>query len=113
METTEPNSNSSPAWKSELTRIARSKPFIYAAAGLAALLLLRLGVNLIIHGRAKEVKSVVEIVHPNPRTIDNSLSLPGNFEAIEQASMYAHISGYLKKILVDEGDKVKKISSWP
>lgn len=108
MDSTENNTGDAPAWKNELKRIARSKPFIYAAAGLAGLLILRVGVNLIIHGRVKEVKSVVEIVHPAPRTIDNSLSLPGNFEAIEQASMYAHIGGYLKKILVDEGDKVKK-----
>jgi RND family efflux transporter MFP subunit len=95
-------------WKIELKRISKLRSVHYTAAALVALLALRVGINLILHHKAKDVTTVVEIVHPTARTIDNSLSLPGNFEAIEQASMYAHIAGYLKKIYVDEGDKVKK-----
>lgn len=52
------------------------------------------------------VKSV-NITRPEVRNMEASLSLPGTLEAVEEASLNAHITGYLKKLYVDEGDNVK------
>jgi RND family efflux transporter MFP subunit len=49
----------------------------------------------------------VGVIVPTVRAVDRSISLPADVEAIEQARLYSHISGYLKKIYVDEGDSVK------
>ena len=95
-------------WKAEFLRIGKTKPVIYTLSILAALVALRLGVNWWLHHHVDHFVARVKVVAPVKKTLDTSISLPGNVEAIEEASLFAHVSGYLKKIYVDEGDKVKK-----
>jgi len=40
--------------------------------------------------------------------ITRSISLPANIRALQQATLYAKVSGYLKTIRVDRGDSVKE-----
>ena len=94
-------------WKRELVDILRSRRTL-AACGLFVLLVgLRLGVNLYLHRRLAAAVPTVSVTLPTVRSVDRSISLPADVEAIEQARLYSHISGYLKKIYVDEGDSVK------
>ncbi len=39
--------------------------------------------------------------------ISRSISLPANLRALQQATLYAKVAGYLKTIVVDRGDAVK------
>jgi multidrug efflux pump subunit AcrA (membrane-fusion protein) len=50
---------------------------------------------------------VVTVVTPTlaPRTAD--LTLPGSIQAIQEASIYSRVDGYLKRRLVDIGDRVQ------
>lgn len=50
---------------------------------------------------------VVTVVKPTlaPRTAD--LTLPGSIQAIQEASIYSRVDGYLKRRLVDIGDRVQ------
>jgi membrane fusion protein (multidrug efflux system) len=50
----------------------------------------------------------VPVVHPNTGEITRSITLPGNVLAYQQATLYAKVAGYLKKIAVDKGDAVKE-----
>lgn len=54
-----------------------------------------------------EVKSV-SVVRPTAGPLEVNLALPGGLEAVEQAGLNAHISGYIKKLYVDEGEDVQK-----
>src|SRR5581483_3672601 len=95
-------------WKTEFFQILRSKASVTVFAILILLVALRLGVNWFLHQNQKALLPRVKTVIPVVKTLDTTLNLPGNIEAIEQASLYAHVSGYLKKIYVDEGDRVEK-----
>jgi RND family efflux transporter MFP subunit len=94
-------------WKRDLFAALRSPRTRYSVVALAALAGLRLGANWYAHRGVAVVLPTVRVTRPSLRAMDRSLSLPGDVEAIEQARLYAHISGYLKKIYVDEGDSVK------
>lgn len=94
-------------WKRELRDILKSKAVAYAVAALAGLVALRLAVNRLERRQGAVIAPTVQVAHPQLRGLDRTLSLPGDIEAIEEARLYAHVSGYLKKIYADEGDSVK------
>lgn len=95
-------------WKKDTLAILLSKTGRTVIGVLGLLIAVRLGANLVSHRGAKHELHMVRAVVPQFRTLDNTLNLPGNIEAVEQASLYSHITGYLRKIYVDEGDTVKK-----
>jgi membrane fusion protein, multidrug efflux system len=98
--------NKDKAWVSDLKAILKSKKALYTGGALLLIVLGRAGINLILN-RAPEITApTVNATTPEVRSLDSSLSLPANMEAIEQASLFAHVGGYLKKLYVDEGDKV-------
>ncbi|MGZ3708875.1 MAG: efflux RND transporter periplasmic adaptor subunit, partial [Bdellovibrionota bacterium] len=103
-----PSATATPHWSHEILAILKSKTGMRILGGLAVVVVLRVGSNLFFHRHHDAALSGVEVAHPATREMDTRLNLPGNIEAIEQASLYAHVSGYLKKIYVDEGDKVKE-----
>ena len=50
----------------------------------------------------------VKTVRPHKGEITRSITLPGEVKAYQQATLYAKVGGYLKKITVDKGDEVKE-----
>ena len=50
----------------------------------------------------------VEVANPERKQITRSLILPGSFFALEEATLYAKVAGYLKSISVDIGDRVNR-----
>ena len=50
----------------------------------------------------------VQVALPERKEITRQVVLAGSVEAFEQATLYARISGYLKWITVDIGDRVSK-----
>src|SRR5438105_10108561 len=48
----------------------------------------------------------VHTAHLSTGPIDRSIQLPAQVMAFQQATLYAKVSGYLKSITVDKGDKV-------
>jgi multidrug efflux pump subunit AcrA (membrane-fusion protein) len=56
--------------------------------------------------QARGAVPTVYVVHPQPG-IDTGLSLAATTQAIQDAIIYARISGYLKRRVVDIGDRVK------
>jgi RND family efflux transporter MFP subunit len=95
-------------WKKEVISILNSKPGRIFLGVVVGLVVLRLGSNWLFRTKGASDVPYVTITQPEVKTMDQTLSLPGNIEALEQASLYAHVGGYLKKIYVDEGDHVKK-----
>src|SRR5215831_3205792 len=57
---------------------------------------------------AAESLPVVTAVEPERRPGVQTITLPASVEAIERATLYAKVSGYVKWIRVDKGDRVKK-----
>ncbi|MGH7744237.1 MAG: efflux RND transporter periplasmic adaptor subunit, partial [Candidatus Dormibacteria bacterium] len=57
---------------------------------------------------AGEPLPVVTVVEPVRRVVAQTLTLPASVEAIEKATLYAKVSGYLQWIKVDKGDRIKK-----
>lgn len=49
----------------------------------------------------------VEIAHPQRRQVDRVLELPGDVRARRSAKIYSKVSGYLKEVRVDIGDRVQ------
>jgi len=49
----------------------------------------------------------VEVVTPKARPSDRALTLPGSVQPLEETTIYARASGYVRKWYVDIGDKVK------
>jgi RND family efflux transporter MFP subunit len=49
----------------------------------------------------------VEVVAPKERTSDRALSLPGSVQPLEETTVYARASGYVRKWHADIGDHVK------
>jgi len=102
----EPSANSD--WKVESLKVLKSKPAVITISVALGLVFLRLGVNYFMEKENVKVQNLIAVVHPSIKKMDKTLTLPGNVEAIQQANIFSHVSGYLKKILVDEGDKVKE-----
>lgn len=102
------SSDQKPDWKKDITVILKSRVAKIVGTVLLLSVLLRVGVNWWMERSTGAAVRIVKVSEVSLRTIDKTLNLPGNVEAIEEATLYSHVSGYLKKILVDEGDKVKK-----
>lgn len=49
----------------------------------------------------------VQVVTPKPGTSDRAISLPGSVQPLEETTIYARASGYVRKWYVDIGDKVQ------
>jgi RND family efflux transporter MFP subunit len=95
-------------WKKEVVSILNSKAGRIFFGVLVGLVVLRLGSNWLFRSKRASDVPYVTISLPEVQKMDQTLNLPANIEALEQASLYAHVGGYLKKIYVDEGDHVKK-----
>jgi membrane fusion protein, multidrug efflux system len=50
----------------------------------------------------------VQVAKPQRRDIARTITIPGNISPMYQATIYAKVSGYLKWIAIDKGDRVKK-----
>jgi RND family efflux transporter MFP subunit len=100
--------NQSKSWVEDLKIIIKSKKTIFILFLLLGVVFGRLGINFFLNQKHGDGIPIVNTITPEVKTLESNLSLPGNMEAIEQASLYAHVGGYLKKIYVDEGDKVKE-----
>ncbi|HEY5951608.1 MAG TPA: efflux RND transporter periplasmic adaptor subunit, partial [Kofleriaceae bacterium] len=50
----------------------------------------------------------VEVMKPTVLSSDQALSLPGEVKPLEEAKLYSRSAGYVRKWLVDIGDKVKE-----
>ena len=50
----------------------------------------------------------VEVMHAKVLDSDRAMSLPGTVRALEQTKIYPRVAGYVRKWLVDLGDKVKE-----
>ena len=103
-----PADQSESDWKREVLSILSSRRGRIFFAVLAGLVILRLGSNWFFRSKRESDVPYVTITQPEVQKMDQTLNLPGNVEALEQANLYAHVGGYLKKIYVDEGDHVKK-----
>ncbi len=57
---------------------------------------------------AAESSRIVTVVAPEHRPGVETIALPATVEAIEKATLYAKVSGYVQRIRVDKGDRVKK-----
>ncbi len=60
--------------------------------------------------KEEEVASSVPVVHTvlvKPAPFDESMNLPGNIGAMQYATIYARVDGYLRNRMVDIGDHVK------
>jgi RND family efflux transporter MFP subunit len=55
---------------------------------------------------AQDPPAQVRITHPSAGPITRSVTLPAQVIAFQEATLYAKVSGYLKSIAVDKGDKV-------
>jgi len=49
----------------------------------------------------------VEVTQPAPGNVSRWVTLPGSIKALQEATLYAKVPGYLKSINVDKGDSVK------
>src|SRR5262249_11021719 len=50
----------------------------------------------------------VQVVEPHPNGMERTTKQPGTLRAFRYAPLYAKISGYLDKLNVDRGSRVKK-----
>src|ERR1700744_5130254 len=104
----QPTDETQQHWKKEVIQIVTSKRGRVFFGLLVGIIVLRLGLNWLLRSKHELDVPRVSVVQPEVGKMDQTLSLPGNIEALEQANLYAHVGGYLKKIYVDEGDHVKK-----
>ena len=58
--------------------------------------------------KVEEAKKPVRVVRPSPGGLERIAQLPGHVRAAAQQQVSAAVSGYLKRLLVDTGDLVKK-----
>jgi multidrug efflux pump subunit AcrA (membrane-fusion protein) len=83
---------------------------VLIAAGMLGLgTVPRLRRNAMLAGEARAVRSaapVVQVVTPR-RSTENSLTLPGNIQAVRETSIGARASGYVRRLYVDIGSRVK------
>jgi len=59
-------------------------------------------------GPAEETLPEVRVVSPERRDLRREIRLPGSIEAFEKVDLYAKAAGYLKRIVVDRGDRVRE-----
>ncbi len=57
---------------------------------------------------AVEQLPVVTVVQPVEKPAILSITLPASVEAFDQATLYAKVSGYVQRVNVDKGDRVKR-----
>ncbi|CAN5423221.1 efflux RND transporter periplasmic adaptor subunit [soil metagenome] len=57
--------------------------------------------------QSQERKPIVNVVYPKRESTGGDLVLPGDIRPLQQTSLFPRSSGYLKKLLVDIGDRVK------
>lgn len=57
---------------------------------------------------AESARLRVEVVAPKLASSDRALTLPGNVQPLEETTIYARASGYVRKWSADIGDKVKE-----
>ncbi len=57
---------------------------------------------------AGELLPAVTVVEPVRKTATQTITLPASIDAIEKATLYAKVSGYVQRIRVDKGDRVRK-----
>ncbi len=50
----------------------------------------------------------VEVIHPRRETMVRTLEGPADIEAIEQADLFAKVSGYVSEVRVDIGDRARE-----
>src|SRR4051812_5073598 len=53
--------------------------------------------------RSAEAGPVVAVVRVTTTPVDRTITLPADVRAIQQTTIYAKVSGYLSRILVDKG----------
>lgn len=86
---------------------------------LVTIVLLSLGVSACGHSEGPKAGAspsaapmeqlpLVTVVQPVTKPAVLSITLPASVEALEQATLYAKVSGYVQWIKVDKGDRVKK-----
>ncbi len=89
---------------------------IAGIAILVLLLLLLIGVVQRLHSRSNVKKAQtsqtngqqsVQVVSPSKAPAFQDAIIPGDIQAVQQTSINAQASGYVQKVLVDIGDKVK------
>jgi membrane fusion protein (multidrug efflux system) len=96
------------SWKEGMLKIFKLKIIII----FIFIFLVAVGIRIYINKSSApivrhEIPSV-NVVTVTQKPVNDELALPGTVEAIEQVNIYSHVSGYLKKIYVDEGDQVEK-----
>jgi RND family efflux transporter MFP subunit len=57
---------------------------------------------------ATESLPTVTVIEPEHRPGMQTITLPASVDAIEKATLYAKVSGYVQRIRVDKGDRVRK-----
>ena len=55
----------------------------------------------------------VQTVRVKKGVATRSVTLPARIAPIQQATLYAKVTGYFKTVTVDKGDGVKPASCWP
>src|SRR5262249_25067335 len=50
----------------------------------------------------------VEVTHPQKGGVDRTTAQPGSVQSFESVNLYAGVSGYLKNLTVDIGDRVRR-----
>ncbi len=57
-------------------------------------------------GGARDPAVSVTVVRSEKRTLTRTLRIPASVEALQEATLYAKVAGYLSRIAVDRGDRV-------
>ena len=102
----------------QYSRRAKGNVFVVllVLAAIAAVLLVigfipKLKENKTLTRKEEEAASAVPVVRTvkiTPAPFDESASLPGNIGAMQYATIYARVDGYLKNRVIDIGDTVKE-----
>ncbi len=58
-------------------------------------------------GGSQDVPITVTVVRPERRTLARTLRIPASVQALQEATLYAKAAGYLSRIMVDRGDRVR------
>src|SRR5258708_26515726 len=92
----------------------RTKLLVLGAALIGVGLLLSAGITARLHAQSKLVvqsqentRPVVAVINVTRSTGGAEIILPANVRAYEETTLYSRANGYLKKWLVDIGDKVE------
>ncbi len=98
------------AAKCSRSKIAGTKrPMVCCAGAVVAMALILALMNGTASGQSNEANAPVQVktVQPQKVTLSRSTTQPGTLYAFHEAELYAKVSGYLKELYVDIGDKVK------